>query len=202
MSPFVFLGNSAWLDYVDTELTERGARVELLDGFDDLLRWGREAGLLSEREAQQLEAAAPSQASREALMCEARALRTALRSAAERLAQGGGPGEALIKRVNELLRDQPHVLSLRRAGEVWRLEPKRGASGARILFARIAEDFARFLTSADLRFLRRCADEQCSLYFYDTSKNHKRRWCSMDYCGNRAKAAGHRAREARPSSTS
>jgi predicted RNA-binding Zn ribbon-like protein len=27
------------------------------------------------------------------------------------------------------------------------------------------------------------------LYFYDTTKNHTRRWCSMTGCGNRAKAA-------------
>ncbi|MEL6323421.1 MAG: CGNR zinc finger domain-containing protein, partial [Pseudomonadota bacterium] len=32
----------------------------------------------------------------------------------------------------------------------------------------------------------------CTLYFHDVSKNHKRRWCSMDICGNRAKAAAHR----------
>jgi predicted RNA-binding Zn ribbon-like protein len=89
------------------------------------------------------------------------------------------------------------VLSVQRSGGAWRLAPGERAFGSRTLLARIAEDFARFLSSADPRLLRRCANEQCSLYFYDTSKNHKRRWCSMEYCGNRAKAAGHRARLAR-----
>src|SRR5215470_16174682 len=158
MFPFVFLGNSAWVDFVDTEVTERGTRVELLAGFDDLLRWGRESGLLNETESRHVEAAALGEASREALVREARALRTALRGAAERLAQGAAPGEALIKRVNELLRDKPQVLLLRRAGQAWHLEAKQEASGARILLARIAEDFARFLINADVSLLRRCAN--------------------------------------------
>jgi predicted RNA-binding Zn ribbon-like protein len=29
------------------------------------------------------------------------------------------------------------------------------------------------------------------LQFYDASKNHSRRWCSMNACGNRMKAALH-----------
>jgi hypothetical protein len=68
MIPFVFLGNAAWLDYVDTELTERGARVDLLGGFSDLLRWGPEGGLLSETEAQDLGTAALSAAGRAGLV--------------------------------------------------------------------------------------------------------------------------------------
>ncbi|MEK8104393.1 CGNR zinc finger domain-containing protein [Micromonospora sp. M12] len=31
----------------------------------------------------------------------------------------------------------------------------------------------------------------CVLHFYDTSRNGTRRWCSMDGCGGRAKAARH-----------
>jgi predicted RNA-binding Zn ribbon-like protein len=30
--------------------------------------------------------------------------------------------------------------------------------------------------------------------FYDTSRTGRRRWCDMATCGNRAKAARHRAR--------
>ncbi len=41
---------------------------------------------------------------------------------------------------------------------------------------------------------RRCAHEQCVLYFHDSSARGSRRWCSMAGCGNRAKAARHYAR--------
>jgi predicted RNA-binding Zn ribbon-like protein len=39
--------------------------------------------------------------------------------------------------------------------------------------------------------IRRCAHPDCVLYFYDTSRNGTRRWCSMDGCGSRFKAARH-----------
>jgi predicted RNA-binding Zn ribbon-like protein len=37
--------------------------------------------------------------------------------------------------------------------------------------------------------IRGCANPECVLWFYDVSKNGRRRWCSMEGCGNRAKAA-------------
>jgi predicted RNA-binding Zn ribbon-like protein len=42
--------------------------------------------------------------------------------------------------------------------------------------------------------IRRCAHPSCVLYFYDTSRNGTRRWCSMEGCGSRAKASRHYAR--------
>lgn len=42
--------------------------------------------------------------------------------------------------------------------------------------------------------VRRCAHPACVLYFHDTSRGGTRRWCSMESCGNRAKAGRHYAR--------
>lgn len=56
-----------------------------------------------------------------------------------------------------------------------------------------AVDYLRLLGDR----LRRCAHPACVLYFYDTSRNGTRRWCSMDVCGNRAKAGRHYARARR-----
>jgi len=36
--------------------------------------------------------------------------------------------------------------------------------------------------------LKACADHTCQWAFYDRSKNHSGHWCSMEVCGNRAKA--------------
>jgi predicted RNA-binding Zn ribbon-like protein len=33
------------------------------------------------------------------------------------------------------------------------------------------------------------------LYFYDTTKNHRRQWCSVAMCGNRHKVAEFRRRQ-------
>lgn len=42
--------------------------------------------------------------------------------------------------------------------------------------------------------IRGCANEDCVLYFYDTSRGGRRQWCSMSGCGNRVKARRHYAR--------
>ncbi|GED33274.1 CGNR zinc finger domain-containing protein [Brevibacillus centrosporus] len=43
--------------------------------------------------------------------------------------------------------------------------------------------------------IRACEHEDCILHFIDTSKSGKRRWCSMETCGNRHKAAEFYARK-------
>lgn len=48
------------------------------------------------------------------------------------------------------------------------------------------------------RRLKLCAADDCRWAYYDRAKNRSGAWCSMDTCGNRAKARAHRARAARP----
>jgi predicted RNA-binding Zn ribbon-like protein len=43
------------------------------------------------------------------------------------------------------------------------------------------------LVSVDHSRIRKCGATDCEVYFIDTSKAHRRRWCSMQNCGNRAK---------------
>ena len=46
-----------------------------------------------------------------------------------------------------------------------------------------------------LEHLKLCADDTCRSVFYDRSKNHSGRWCSMSSCGNRAKVRAWRQRQ-------
>jgi predicted RNA-binding Zn ribbon-like protein len=46
--------------------------------------------------------------------------------------------------------------------------------------------------------LKTCASEDCRAVFYDRSKNHSGRWCSMEVCGNRAKVRAWRERQKVP----
>jgi predicted RNA-binding Zn ribbon-like protein len=43
--------------------------------------------------------------------------------------------------------------------------------------------------------LKRCANDACGAVFFDRSKNHSGRWCSMQSCGNRAKVRAWRERQ-------
>lgn len=53
---------------------------------------------------------------------------------------------------------------------------------------------ANLLTSPDLHYVRECGEKACRWLFLDRSKNHSRRWCDMQVCGNRSKARRFQAR--------
>jgi hypothetical protein len=66
----------------------------------------------------------------------------------------------------------------------------RGAIGRLLGVAFLAE-----LDGSWHRF-RLCADPTCTSVFYDRSKNHSAKWCSMQTCGNRNKVRAFRRRHA------
>lgn len=55
------------------------------------------------------------------------------------------------------------------------------------LLRTVAASAIDLVTSPQVRQVRSCAGGRCDWLFVDTSRNHLRRWCSMDECGNRAK---------------
>ena len=55
---------------------------------------------------------------------------------------------------------------------------------------------AELLTSPQRLKIRACAAEDCGWLFLDTSRSGRRRWCTMESCGNRAKARRFHARAA------
>jgi predicted RNA-binding Zn ribbon-like protein len=63
-----------------------------------------------------------------------------------------------------------------------------------MLLLPIAEAIGDLVCGKDFTLVRQCEGPTCTLWFHDVSKGHARRWCSMAVCGNRAKAAAHRAR--------
>ena len=44
------------------------------------------------------------------------------------------------------------------------------------------------ITSSDISNVRECSEKTCRWFFLDRSRNHSRRWCDMQLCGNRSKA--------------
>ena len=60
---------------------------------------------------------------------------------------------------------------------------------AKQLLGPLAEQAADLLANADFGLVRECENHECCLWFYDRTKSHRRRWCSMAVCGNRHKVA-------------
>jgi predicted RNA-binding Zn ribbon-like protein len=75
-----------------------------------------------------------------------------------------------------------------------RLERRRGQDTPAQLLAPVAEAAADLLANGDFDLVRKCEDASCTLWFYDRTKSHRRRWCSMAVCGNRHKVAAFRKR--------
>jgi predicted RNA-binding Zn ribbon-like protein len=65
---------------------------------------------------------------------------------------------------------------------------------AAAVLSTVARDAIDVLGGPPAARLKRCEGARCALLFVDTSRPGQRRWCSMDRCGNRAKAAAHRRR--------
>ncbi|HEY3607042.1 MAG TPA: CGNR zinc finger domain-containing protein [Pseudonocardiaceae bacterium] len=74
------------------------------------------------------------------------------------------------------------------------LAPPQDSSAVSSALTTLMIDWARLLLTGEVQRLKRCAEDSCGWVFWDTSKNHSRRWCSMRICGNRAKARRYAAR--------
>jgi predicted RNA-binding Zn ribbon-like protein len=67
-----------------------------------------------------------------------------------------------------------------------RLEPEApGVVGA---MGRIVATLYAAIEDPDWNRLKLCSSQSCRWAFYDRSKNHSSRWCTMASCGNREKA--------------
>ena len=74
-----------------------------------------------------------------------------------------------------------------------RLEPE--ASGPVGALGRLVVTLYAAMQSEDWERLKLCSSDSCRWVFYDRSKNHSSRWCTMASCGNRAKARRFRTRQ-------
>jgi predicted RNA-binding Zn ribbon-like protein len=72
-----------------------------------------------------------------------------------------------------------------------RLEPEAvGAVGA---IGRLVATLYSAMQDEGWQRLKLCGSDACRWAFYDRSKNHSSRWCTMASCGNREKARRFRA---------
>ena len=195
---FPFVGERLCLDFVNTELIRDGARVDLLGGFDDLLAWSAAARIAGAGQVREM--ASPWSGRPDAARTFERALRfrKTLRAMAARLASGAGSvPRAALDAINDVLRERVGDLAVVRTKDGYDTRFLARWSGPEQVLVPIAESAAGLLSNGDLALVRKCENPACILYFYDTTKNHGRRWCSMRACGNRAKVAAHYRRTKR-----
>ncbi|MEW6733513.1 MAG: CGNR zinc finger domain-containing protein [Acidobacteriota bacterium] len=190
-SKFVFVGNHRCLDFINTQLIVKGNLTDLLGGFDDLIYWLIEAKILDKAEAKEALTRWSGTTEGERAFKQAREFRAMLLRMVERLTNRKKVEQTTIDEINELLRHHPGYTQLVRAHSKFEKQFHPNFSEAIHLIVPIAESASDLLCHGDLSLVKRCENPACVLYFYDTSKNHARRWCSMNICGNRMKVSAH-----------
>lgn len=185
--PFEWSGGHPALDLVNT-LDERpfAAPIENLGTYGDLVRFAELAGLIEGPLAKALGARTGPACARVARR--ARRLREQLFRV---LASAGGtepmPQENL-KAIGAAIR-AAHAARILVATPSATLASHRWARESEIeapLHA-CALAIERLLSDTDRNRIRKCSSHDCEVYFIDTSKGRRRRWCSMKNCGNREK---------------
>lgn len=196
-SPFAFLAGSLCLDFANTAFREDGVPVwDTLDGYDDLLAWARVAGVLAPADAERLGAAARERPG-DALAAFERAV--AFRERVYRtfaaLAGGSGVDPQELAGLNRALDDASAHRRLAADGRRFRWEWAGGEAELDRVLWPVAWSAGELLVGPELERVRRCAGEDCTRLFLDTSRGARRRWCDMSHCGNLAKVRRFRMRQ-------
>ncbi len=196
-----FVGEHLALDFLNTTAAPQGVLIDWLADGNDLVAWLQQAGAIQPPAAKRIRRFGPE--TLDDVARQARQFRQWLRAFVT--THMGKPLRATgtaVAPLNKLLaRDNSHQ----------RIEPApRDAENERRLLIRrvhrwekpeelldpIAEAAADLISNQDFHLIRACEGSGCILMFLDRTKAHARRWCSMAVCGNRAKAAAHRAKRA------
>lgn len=181
------------LDFVNTvDWRTSGHPQDSLTSYADLVKWSRQAGVITEREARQLlreGASRPKEAN--TVFTRAVQMREAIYRIFSALAAARRPETADLDLLNDALSEALSRLRVRPGAEgfTWGWADADGALD-RMLWS-VARSAAELLVSDELERVRGCAGEGCGWLFVDVSRNRLRRWCDMKSCGNRAKARRH-----------
>jgi predicted RNA-binding Zn ribbon-like protein len=186
---FELMGGAVCLDFVNT-LDDRFSAEpkELLKHYVDLARFAEDTGILGDAQVDRLMTRSmqrPEEAKR--ALASALQLREAISEIFYALARKKPVPAASLVILNQHVQEAAQHLGLvaGRQHFEWKFE-----SDSYDLFTPlwpIARDAAELLASDRLEYVRACASKTCEWLFLDESKNHRRRWCDMTKCGNRAK---------------
>ncbi|WP_433257779.1 CGNR zinc finger domain-containing protein [Streptosporangium sp. CA-135522] len=156
------------------------ARYEVLHQPADLAVWAGRSRLTP----------TPELRISETEVADARRLRDALFRAAIARTRGEPPAPGDLKVINEASAHPPLAPAIGPGGDRrW-----AGAAGGAHLLATVARDAVELLTGPFAHRIRVCAADDCHLIYVDTSRPGRRRWCSMEHCGNRHKVRALRTR--------
>lgn len=110
-------------------------------------------------------------------------IRETIQRASEALAASRSIGRNDLDEINSMATAAPPIPQLTKTGLgiTWKTK------GLGSVLSMISRDFIDLATSPLSIHVKMCANSSCRGIFVDTSRPQKRRWCSMQTCGNQMK---------------
>lgn len=171
-------------DFLNTSELANGAPVDHLETPGQAVHWLAERGLIH---SEGIEA-------RDRELDRVRAVRAALREVADAVVEERPPATTALDVVNEAIRSRA-VTELVAGPDGIGIGHRHVGDPIDDALARLADPLIHELAAGHPDRIRICGNDECRWVFYDESRAGRRRWCDMASCGNRAKAARHRARQ-------
>ena len=178
-----FVGDHVAINFINTLRMREGVLSDTLQSDESVIAWMRKMNIRLPLLRKPLRP--------EALLRSARNLRTLALRALERRKAGK---RVRLDGLNTFLADAISHFQLRARERRLDLQRVYLGRNAKQYLAPVAEAVADLLAHGDFALVRHCQGEKCVLWFYDRTKGHRRRWCTAEGCGTRARVAAFRAR--------
>lgn len=188
------LGGLLCLDFTNTVDPRHGQqRHEYLTSYANLVMWSRSVALVSEDEEQLLLLEAEQHPAIAALTLQrAHMLREALYRIFSACIEKKAADKQDLEVLNVTLAEGMVRAMIRPALKGFSWTWSENQRDLDHMLWSIARSAAELLISQELTTIKECpGDDGCGWLFVDTSRNHRRRWCDMEECGNRAKTRRH-----------
>ena len=201
LPPAIFVAGVPGLDFLNSLARPVHEVVDWIGNGCDFLSWMKQAGLLTVDDIAVVKSSM-SLKELDRVAAKARRLRDWLRDFVTTHMGRPLKPQALnqLGPLNDLLRMDEFFWSLtpgptlstkrnadKASPAMFHLRAKRRWRKPDSLLSPLAEEIAKFISSADFRYVKACQGQNCILFFLDQTRRHARRWCSMAVCGNRAK---------------
>ena len=180
------------IDFVNTRYWRSSEPVETIHDFSEMVRWCDMNAMLGRAAAERaLQWSEKYGRDAAAIFDEAIALRETIYRICFAIADGKTPEARDVAAINAALDRAPQRRRLAHREKTfgWRID--RDALSAAGLLAPVLWSAGDLIVGPEVGRLRHCLNNRCGWLFMDDSKNGSRRWCSMQTCGNRAKAFRH-----------
>ncbi|WP_223830059.1 CGNR zinc finger domain-containing protein [Paenibacillus arenilitoris] len=180
------LGGAVWINLANTFVMQDNHKVDVLEESNHVLQWLEGNGLLAGE--------LPDDPGIVSIHDTLVHLRDICMDAISELHREGGLSDRTFTRLERKSGELVLDVRLERQNGVPHLIHVGRSMMDRISYA-VLHSLVETLAQYPPERIRKCEHDSCILHFVDTSKSGKRRWCSMDLCGNRQKAADFYARK-------